>query len=379
MNIGIEAQRVFRKKKHGMDMVALQLIRHLQRIDRQNRYFIFVNETEDPCITPSENFEIVYLPKSPYPIWEQYHLAKAVKTYELDVLHCTSNTAPVNLPCPLVLTLHDIIYLEGLNWASGTWYQRLGNAYRRWNVPHVVPKAQKILTVSAFEQKTIANHFNSLPKDTLEGVHNGVNEHFAPVEAEVQEKVRKKYGLPERFILFLGNTDPKKNLKGVLQALNRVEKQGKLTLPLVMPDFGEEALTGLLKSIDASSLGKHIHLTGYIPNQDLPAIYAKALFFLYPSIRESFGLPILEAMACGCPVISSNTSSMPEIAGDAALLIDPFAPQDLANAILELLEKPELRQELIEKGFQRPPLFSYERGAEKVLSIYEGIGDYVRK
>jgi glycosyltransferase involved in cell wall biosynthesis len=379
MRIGIEAQRVFRKKKHGMDMVVLQLIRHLQDIDRDNHYFIFVNETEDPCITPTANFKIVNLPKSPYPVWEQYHLSIAAKTYKLDLLHCTSNTAPVFLPCPLVLTLHDIIYLEGLNWASGTWYQRLGNAYRKWNVPKVVPKAQKILTVSEFEQRTISAHFSSLPKETLEVVHNGVIGHFAPVKPEIQEKTRNAYGLPEEFMLFLGNTDPKKNLRGVLKALHLIHKKGKLTLPLVMPDFGEKALERLLTSIDASSLSSQIHLTGYIPNHDLPAIYAKASFFLYPSIRESFGLPILEAMACGCPVLTSNTSSMPEIAGDAALLIDPLDPQELSNAILELLEKPELRQELIEKGFQRPPMFRYERGAEKVLSIYEGIGGYVRK
>lgn len=379
MRIGIEAQRVFRKKKHGMDMVVLQLIRHLQKLDKENIYHIFVNEDEDPCITQSENFKIVNLPKSPYPVWEQYHLAKAARSYQLDVLHCTSNTAPVNLSCPLVLTLHDIIYLEGLNWSSGTWYQRFGNAYRKWNVPKVVPKAHKILTVSEFEQNTISNHFKSLPKGVLEVVHNGVNDHFAPVPVEVQESIRKAYGLPERFMLFLGNTDPKKNLVGVLKALNQILKQGKLTLPLVMPDLGGEALTGLLKSIEASDLESHIHLTGYIPNQDLPAIYGKASFFLYPSLRESFGLPILEAMACGCPVITSDTSSMPEIAGDAALLVDPFKPQDLAVAILQLLENPTLKQQLTEKGYQRPPLFSYERGAEKVLSIYEHVEGYVRK
>ncbi|WP_114750616.1 glycosyltransferase family 4 protein [Pleomorphovibrio marinus] len=378
MRIGIEAQRVFRKKKHGMDMVALQLIEHLQQIDRENQYFIFVNENEDPCISPKDNVTIVPLPNSPYPIWEQIHLSKATKKYELDLLHCTSNTAPIYLSCPLVLTLHDIIYLEGLNWKAGTWYQRFGNAYRKWNVPTVVNNAQKILTVSEFEQRRILAHFTNLPEEKVEVVHNGVNAHFAPVSEEDQERIRKKYALPEEFMLFLGNTDPKKNLKGVLEALAQLHHQGKLSLPIVMPDFGEEILSKMLGTLKAESLRSQIHLTGYIPNMELPAIYARAAFFLYPSIRESFGLPILEAMACGCPVITSTSSSMPEIAGDAALLVNPHSSEDLAKNILLLIENKAIRASLREKGFKRPPLFSYARGASKVLSIYEEIC-YVRK
>src|SRR5690606_6093841 len=156
MRIGIEAQRIFRKEKHGMDMMAVELIKNLQKLDLINEYFIFVNPDEDNAtIRPSANFTIVPLKKSLYPIWEQHFLAKAVKEYKLDILHCTSNTAPLNLDIPLILTLHDIIYLEKMDWKSGSWYQRLGNLYRRWNVPLIVKKATKILTVSKFEEKRI--------------------------------------------------------------------------------------------------------------------------------------------------------------------------------------------------------------------------------
>ncbi|WP_209332528.1 glycosyltransferase family 4 protein [Lunatimonas salinarum] len=371
MRIGIEAQRIFRKKRHGMDMVAVELIRHLQQTDHMNKYFIFVNQVEDnSCIQATDNFQIIQLKESPYPIWEQWHLPRAAKKFRLDVLHCTSNTAPIWGGTPLVLTLHDIIYLEKISLKSGTWYQRLGNLYRRWNVPRVVPRASFVFTVSSFEQKRIQEHFPQIATDKIRVVHNGVSPHFQPVSTEVQEAKRQQYGLPDQFMLFLGNTDPKKNLVGVLRALLLLEKSGKLTVPLVMPDFGEYELNALLEKIEGSSLRERIHLTGYIPNQDLPAIYAKALFFLYPSLRESFGLPILEAMACGCAVITSNTSSMPEIAGDSALLIDPFNPKDLARAIASLLEDEDLRKDLSEKGLHRPPLFSYANGAKKVLDMY---------
>lgn len=156
MRIGIEAQRIFRKEKHGMDMMAIELIKNLQKLDEVNDYYIFVNPGEDDSvIQPRRNFKIVALSKSPYPIWEQILLPKAIRDYKVDILHCTSNTAPLNLQIPLILTLHDIIYLEKMDWKSGSWYQRLGNLYRRWNVPRIVNKAARILTVSKFEEKRI--------------------------------------------------------------------------------------------------------------------------------------------------------------------------------------------------------------------------------
>lgn len=208
-----------------MDMVALALIKNLQQLDTENEYFIFVNDTEDPsAIKETKNFKIVPLTPAPYPIWEQKHLAKAVKTYQLDLLHCTSNTAPVACSVPLLITLHDIIYLEKINLKEGTWYQRLGNIYRRWNVPKVVKKAAMIFTVSHYEQKRIVQHFN-MKDDAVQVVYNGVANHFKVESPEKQEIIRNKYNLPKAFILFLGNTDPKKNLKGVLKSLAILDKK----------------------------------------------------------------------------------------------------------------------------------------------------------
>lgn len=371
MRIGIEAQRIFRKKKHGMDIVAIQLIKSLQKLDLSNDYVVFVNPDEDPtAIQETANFKIVELKKSPYPIWEQKHLKQAAIDYQLDVLHCTSNTAPVNCPVPLVLTLHDIIYLERINLFSGSWYQRIGNLYRRWNVPAVVKECQSIFTVSRFEKEKI-DRFFKFSNQKVKVTYNGVAGHFSPKKkSEIQPQL-KKYGLPDQYLLFLGNTDPKKNLPGVLKALKLLDAEGKLPFDLVMPDFGESELQKILNEIQAPNLRSRIHLTGYIANQDLPYIYSGAALFLYPSLRESFGLPILEAMACGCPVITSNTSSMPEVAGDAALIIDPLQPEQIAGAIDQLLNSEELKADLIKKGFERTPLFSFDHSAELILKAYQ--------
>ncbi|MFY7879230.1 MAG: glycosyltransferase family 4 protein [Lacibacter sp.] len=371
MRIGIEAQRIFREHKHGMDMVAIELIRNLQVIDHQNEYFIFVNPDSDrSCFKPSSNFNLIEVKKSPYPLWEQFHLPKVVKQLNLDLLHCTSNTAPVNCPVPLLITLHDIIYLEGKSHiASGSWYQRLGNIYRIWNVPKVFRSATKIVTVSEFERSNIIQHFHC-PPEKVETVYNGVSPHFKPQDQDTIKRVKETFHLPDQYLLFLGNTAPKKNLKGVLAALKSLSDQNKLKIPLVMPDFGEANLNRLLTELNATELASMIHLTGYIPNQQLPGVYAGAAAFIYPSLRESFGLPILEAMACACPVITSNNSSMIEIAENAALLIDPFHPEEIAQAIDQVLTDKELAAGLIQNGVVRAKQFSYRKGAENINRLY---------
>lgn len=371
MNIGIEAQRIFRTKKHGMDFVALELIRNLLTIDKVNQYYIFVNEDDDKeILKETSNCKIVFLPKSLYPIWEQKHLAAAIPRYKLDLLHCTSNTAPISCSVPLFLTLHDIIYMEKLNLWEGSLYQRFGNLYRRWNVPIVVKKSTCIFTVSRFEEQRILNQFD-IDRSKIMVTYNGIGDHFRKMDFIESDKIRKLYKLPKRYALFLGNTDPKKNLIGVIKAMWILFQQGKMNFHLVMPDFGRDELMKILKSFSAESFIDKIHLTGYVPNHDLPGIYNQALFFLYPSIRESFGIPILEAMACHCPVITSNTSSMPEVAGDAALLINPHNYHEIAEASIRILEDKTLRSTLIHKGADRYPSFSYRQSAYIVLDAYK--------
>jgi glycosyltransferase involved in cell wall biosynthesis len=379
MRIAIEAQRLFREKKHGMDVVALELIRNLQEIDKVNEYYILVKPDSDRCIDETGNFRIIELGGGPYPTWEQIALPRAVKKLKCDILHCTSNTAPEMPGVPLVLTLHDIIYMEGsflsLLKGKGTAYQRFGNVYRRHNIPIVVRRSKRVITVSEFEKERIAAFFKLEPSK-LRAVYNGVGEHFKAItDAKLIQQIRKKFQLPEHYFFFLGNTVQKKNTPGTLKAYSIFRERTGLDIPLVMLDFDLQDLTGILNEIGNPGLISSIHLTGYVNNSELPGIYSLADLFLYPSFRESFGIPILEAQACGTPVITSNTSSMPEVAGEGAMIIDPFNPEDIANAMIKIAEDPLFRKNLIAKGFANAQRFSWRAMAEKVLDIYTEIGD----
>lgn len=374
MKIAIEAQRVFRKKKHGMDIVALELIRHLQRIDRENEYFILVKpDVDNKVLEETSNFHIIEVSGGPYPVWEQYHLPKALKEIKPDVLHCTSNTAPIFTDIPLVLTLHDILYMQRIDFTKGTWYQRFGNLYRRWIVPRVIPKCRKVITVSTFEKKEIDEHF-SLGPDLVEVIYNSYNPNFKPVtDQEKLQFYREKFQLPAEYILYLGNTHPNKNIRNVLKAFDLLHKETGEKIPLVMPDIDKAFLNQVLKEIGNPSLIQDIHLTGYVPNHELKYIYNLATLFLYPSFYESFGIPILEGMACGIPVIASNRTAMPEVAGGAAIIIDPEKPEEISQAIHRLLSDQDLYLKYKNAGLQRASSFNWHDTACKALEIYESV------
>ncbi len=375
MRIGIEGQRLYRNKKHGMDMVALELIKNLQAIDKKNEYIIFVKpDIDNTCIPEAPNFKIVELKGGPYPTWEQVALPKAAKQEACDILHCTSNTGPVWTKVPLVTILHDIIYLESISILKkeGTWYQKVGNLYRRFVVPPVVKKSKRVSTVSNFEKERIKT-FMGLGEN-LVAIYNGVGEHFKKItDKNILNEAKQKYKLPDHFFFFLGNTDPKKNTPNVLKAFADFNKQSTKKYKLVMLDYEETALQDILKEIGYPEIRNDIHLLGYVINTDLPAIINQCDIFLYPSLRESFGIPILEGMACGVPVITSNTSSMPEIAGQAALIVDPNKPETITNAIQEILENKNLKSELKEKGIERAKLFTWRKMAERYLKLYEEV------
>lgn len=372
MIIGIEAQRVFRVKKHGMDMVALELIRNLQKIDKKNTYYIFVSPDIDrECLKESQNFKIIEVEGGFYPTWEQISLPRAVKKYKCDILHCTSNTAPIFAPCPVIITLHDIIYIESLNLfkRGATMYQRFGSLYRRLIVPIVSKKAKEIVTVSNFEKERIKEIMGL--NNNLCAIYNGVGEHFTKItDSQILDNTKNKYNLPDNFLFFLGNTDPKKNTPNVLKAFALFNKRVNKKYKLVMLDYDKDALNLILADINEVWLNDYIHLTGYVPNTELPKIINLCHIFLYPSLRESFGIPILEGMACGVPVITSNTSSMPEIAGDGALFSDPYDATDIAEKIYLLETSEDLRDTLIDRGYIRSSLFSWLNMAKEYHKLY---------
>ncbi len=374
MRIGIEAQRLFRKKKHGMDIVILELLKQIQQIDTENEYIVFVKpDKDDACLAASRNMKIELVDAPSYPIWEQFALPQAAEKANLDILHCTSNTAPLFCSVPTIVTLHDVIFMESKSAfrRGGSLYQRAGNAYRKLVVPRAIENAAHVITVSNYEQNNINRTFPYI-EDKLSVIHNGVGQQFRKITDTTRlEQVRAQYNLPDRFIFFLGNTDPKKNLKRVLEAFIRYVRLSNNPMPMVIADFSPKRLTRALQDIGYPPLLHHFVLPGYIQNRDLPAIYSQCDVFLYPSLRESFGIPILEAMACGAPVITSNCTSMPEVSGDAAHLINPYDPESIVLALLRLTTDEDLRNHLSRRGASRAPLFSWRSAARKLLTRYQ--------
>lgn len=376
MRIGIEAQRIFRAKKHGMDFVALEMIRNLQEIDEENQYFIFVAPGPDRCLSETPNFKIIEFAGA-YPIWEQFKLPRKARQLNLDILHSTSNTAPVKCPCQLVVTIHDIIYLEShpLKAKGYTAYQKFGNMYRRWVVRKLFKTAHKIITVSEFEKQRFLES-GYVPEERLEVVYNGVGAHFRVIEDEQHlRQIAKKYSLPAKFFLFLGNTDPKKNTPKTIVAYAEYCAKYGLEHKLVIGDLNPDVIKRYLQEAGFEQFFEQIHFTGYINNKDLPAIINLAALFLYPSLRESFGIPLLEGMRCGTPVLSGDFSSMPEIAGEAALLVNVKDTAAISEGMHQLISNSTLRQSYVQKGLERSAQFSWKNTARQVHTLYNRLNN----
>ncbi|GAA4270097.1 glycosyltransferase family 4 protein [Hyunsoonleella aestuarii] len=376
MRIGIEAQRLFRPHKHGMDIVARELILNLQVIDKENDYFIFVKPDQDKStIKSTANFKVVEIPGGPYPWWEQFKLPRIAKSFNCDILHCTSNTAPYYKNIPLITTLHDIIYMEGsmlnLLFNKASLYQKFGNLYRRVIVSKVIKNSRRLITVSNFEKENITKYFK-LKHKVIKAVHNGVNKTFTVnIDADHIARVKSKYKLPENYFLHIANKDPRKNTKKVLMAFKEFLGRTNSRQKLLMLGYKDAYLKILLNEIGAIDLYDHIILTGYVSDDDLPVIYKLSQLFLFPSLREGFGIPIIEAMACGVPVITSNTSSMPEVAGNAAHLINPNKIEDISSAMLKIVSDENYKNMLIQRGLKRSKEFSWNKMAFQVLEQYK--------
>jgi len=375
MRIGIEAQRIFRTKKHGMDIVALELIKAIQKCDLVNEYFIFVRKGEDmSCLEETSNVKIVIVPGITYTDWEQIFLPIYARKCKIDILHSTSNTAPIMYAGKTVITLHDVIFLEPNQMAStASFYQNLGKVYRKYIVPKVIRKANHVITVSNFERERI-HSLMSIDLKKISVVYNSFGNHFSDIVHEGKAKeIRTKYKLPKEYIFYIGNTDPKKNIVTTMRAYLKYCMMVAEPLPLVIADISESFLDAVLKESNTKSLRNKIQLTGYIDNADLPSIYASATLFLYLSLRESFGIPLLESMASGTPVISSYNSALPEIAGDAAVYVNPTDEKNIGQAMANILGDSALVARLKQKGFERVLHFDWSFSASKLISLYTSI------
>lgn len=374
MRIGIEAQRIFRPHKHGMDVVALELVKAIQNIDTENQYFIFIKKDEDSgCLKSTPNVKVIETSSYPYIIWEQIILPIYAWYYKIDLLHCTSNTAPFFCLCPIILTLHDVIFLEkrkGKNTMS--WYQKFGNLYRKLLVPAIIRRTTKVITISHQEKENILS-LTKIENSKLEVIHNGVSRNFGQkIPEALAFEISEKFLLSDEFALFLGNVEPRKNTPNLLKAFVAFA-QNHPDFQLVITGVNRKFIADHMPPNTSNILKRQIITPGFVSQDELTFLYSYAKVFLFPSLREGFGLPILEAMSQGTPVITSNTSSMPEVAGEAAILIDPNNPDQITTSMENLMNNNTLRQDLRLKGLERVGHFSWENTAKKYLEQYYSI------
>ena len=370
MRIGIEAQRIFRKNKHGMDYVVLEEIKELQKSDTRNEYFVFVAPGEDRCLQDSKNVHIIQIGNNFYPLWEQFSLPRAVSQLYLDMIHCTDNTAPFHCNIPFILTLHDIIFLEPQDISKMSSYQKMGRYYRRLVVPIILNKCKRVITVSEFEKNNITSKID-ISKEKITTIYNGFNEDYKPLMDP--QCIYKKYIECPGYFFHFANTEPRKNTQGILIAYSKYLKQSKDKRKLLITGITKTKLQEFLNNNHIEDISDWIVLTDYIPSDDLPYIYNNAFALIFASFREGFGIPIIEAMACGIPVITSNVSSMPEVAGPDALLVSPENTDEIAKCMLHLENDELLYKKQKEIGLIRAQQFSWKYTAEQLLTVYEDV------
>ncbi|EDM23173.1 Glycosyltransferase [Caminibacter mediatlanticus TB-2] len=307
--------------------------------------------------------EIIECSSNIYSIKEQFELFKKIP--KCDVFWSPHYNIPV-LPIKAkkrIVTIHDVYHLA--------FYDTLNlkqKLYAKFMINQAVSKSDIILTVSEFSKNEIIKYTNT--KKEIKVIYNAINFNKFKVINNNLEKLKNKYSLPNEFILFVGNVKPHKNLKRLLLAIK------DLDINLVIVGKKDGFITGdesIKKLVTNANLKGKVYFTGYVKDEDIPVIYNLAKLFVFPSLYEGFGIPPLEAQACGCPVIVSNVASLPEVCGDSALYCNPYDVNDIKEKIEVLLNNEQLREELIQKGFENIKRFSWEKSAKKIIDVIEGL------
>jgi glycosyltransferase involved in cell wall biosynthesis len=283
-----------------------------------------------------------------------------------ELFHATEHLLPPLRGVPTVLTIHDMIFN-----LFPEHQKRLNYWYLNATMPLYCRRADAIVTVSESSKRDIVAHYGLDPA-RVQVIYEAAAPEFVPAASEVVDEVRRRYSLPERFMIHVGTIEPRKNLTRLIEALQQLRKAG-LTIPLVVVGGKGWLYDEFFQRLEQSDVRDAVLFPGYVPSADLPAIYSAASLAAMPSVYEGFGLPVLESMASGTPVVSSDASSLPELGGEAARYFDPYDVEAMAEAIGEVWSDELLRDEMREKGLVEAAKFSWERAAEETWAVYESI------
>ena len=361
LTIAIDASRTTSARRTGTENYALRLLTALLALETPHRYRLYFRDTPPPGLFPAR--PNVSLHVLPWPrLWTHTRFAAALWRARPDVTFVPAHTLPLWFPGAAVVTVHDLGYRH-----FPQAHPPFARRYLEWSTRHSAHRATYVLADSEATARDLAAYYHA-PPEKVTVVYPGVDETLAPVTDPARlAAVRRRYGLPERYLLFLGTLQPRKNIARLVQGYARWRAQtASPDVALVLAGqrgwLYDPAWT---QSVDG------VILTGYVDDTDIPALYSGALALVFPSLYEGFGFPVLEAMRCGTPVITSTTSSLPEVAGDAALLVDPHDVAAIARAIARIVDEPALREELRARGYAQTRRFTWRHAAERTLHTLE--------
>jgi glycosyltransferase involved in cell wall biosynthesis len=374
MKIGIDARFITRHPRRGIGNYSLNLVNELVRLDTANEYLLYINKPDTEGVLPcAPNVTVRQLSFPFYPFWENIILPLAAYRDHVDILHCLGNTAPLYLPpnIKLVLSLMDVMFLQRGEFVPKpvNRYQSFGRIYRAFVVPRCARAAESIITISNFSRNDIIELIDGLEPSHISVTWLSCDPIFSGAHAKSTAGTMQFGSRP--YIFTLGAEDPRKNtLKLVKAYLSLLQKQG-INEDLVISGYANWQESEAYRLVTSAAAEDRVHFLDFISIEELAARYRNATLFVYPSLYEGFGIPLLEAFSSGCPVIASNLTSIPEVGGEAALYVDPRSQNDIEQAIYSLIRDNQLKQTLISKGYARVKQFSWAETARKTLEIYK--------
>ena len=367
MRIAIDARKL---RDYGIGTYVRNLLRHLARIDGTTDYVVLCGQSDCDMVKDlGANFRAVPERARPYSLKEQLTVPLDLRREAVDLFHAPHYVLPPLTPCKSVVTIHDCIHLRFPQYLPN----HFAYAYARTSMWFATHRSSRVLTVSEASKRDILRYFR-VPDGKIDVIYNAIDERFgeAPTEEEISG-VRERYQLDGPFVLYAGNIKPHKNLERLIEAFHLLRRGPLEQVRLLIIGDEISKYASLRHAVHRYKLHKHVRFFGFVPDKTLAVLYRLAGVFVFPSLYEGFGLPPLEAMASGTPVVTSNVSSLPEVVGDAAVLIDPYEPVAIADAMRNVLTDASLRDTLRRRGLQRAREFSWERSVRRVREIYEEV------